>query len=470
MRMDHAIFSTPNNVKLTIEERPTPASYAHYADGKDLGEAMQMWRVQTEGYLEGKGQLVGVVSRDTGFLDSPDTEWISGGVNSKGPNAVAIGRHGNFFHWGFAASPKYMTEEGKLVLVNALHYIARFDGQTPMVRKRQGDSPRAYVEQALDSISDEAYAETLARYAKMRVDDAERREEVQARINAGEEVSEMDQRRLTYPEIEDPGRMDRIERYLPAEFFAQNKDNPIAITAFVNENLPYYRPSGWYEMEVDEELKSFGIGSNDPQLIARLVEARRAKDSELAQTLLVRYTSESFTTAEGWATWFLVNSDRMFFTESGGYKWMVNTLNESPLRANPKNPLATRLTREPIKAGGKNGHYRFTLSVDILAGWHAYDQVPAGSPFIPITLKLELPKGAEQVTEWTRPASYPDRDNPDLTVYEGTLEFTCEVAPGQAEDLHGYQCSIKYQVCDMNMCLPPATKTIKLFTGRKVLR
>ena len=86
MRSQHAIFHTPNSVQLTIANEATPPAYAR----EGLGATMPMWRVQTEGYTEGTGQPIGVVSRDAGFLDSPDVEWISSGVNSKNSNAVAI--------------------------------------------------------------------------------------------------------------------------------------------------------------------------------------------------------------------------------------------------------------------------------------------------------------------------------------------------------------------------------------------
>ncbi len=102
-----------------------------------------MWRVQTEGYQDGSRQLIGLVSDFNGFLDSPDTEVLSSGVNTKGPSSVAIGRHGNFLQWGFAASPTWMTDEAKLVFVNAIHYIAKFDGQAPVARKVRGSLPRS---------------------------------------------------------------------------------------------------------------------------------------------------------------------------------------------------------------------------------------------------------------------------------------------------------------------------------------
>jgi len=41
---------------------------------------------------------------------------------------VAIGRHGNFLHWGFAALSDDMTDEARDVFANAVVYIAGFAG------------------------------------------------------------------------------------------------------------------------------------------------------------------------------------------------------------------------------------------------------------------------------------------------------------------------------------------------------
>lgn len=76
-----------------------------------------------------------MVSRPGGFEDSPEAEIISGGVSAKTWDAVAIGRHGNFLHWGFAASSDDMTDEVRDVFANAVVYIAGFAGQTPVARK-----------------------------------------------------------------------------------------------------------------------------------------------------------------------------------------------------------------------------------------------------------------------------------------------------------------------------------------------
>jgi hypothetical protein len=78
---------------------------------------------------------VGMVSDGHGFEDSPDCERISGGVNSKGPMAVAIGRQANLLQWGFYGAPDRMTGSAKRAFLNAIVYMRRFDGHVPLVRK-----------------------------------------------------------------------------------------------------------------------------------------------------------------------------------------------------------------------------------------------------------------------------------------------------------------------------------------------
>ena len=48
---------------------------------------------------------------------------------------MAIGRHGNFFMWGFGVSPIHMTDEARTVFANSISYISHFKGQKPVVRK-----------------------------------------------------------------------------------------------------------------------------------------------------------------------------------------------------------------------------------------------------------------------------------------------------------------------------------------------
>ena len=420
-----------------------------------------MWRVQTEGYTEGTGQLVGIVSRDAGFLDSPDVEWISGGVNTKGPNAVALGRHGNFFHWGFAASPTYLTEEAKLVFVNALHYIARFDGETPVARKQQGVLVRSDVESMIESISDEGYARTLAMYAEIREDDAARKAEIRARIEAGEEVSDLDRRIADSPPPRDPGRFDRVRRLIAPDVWSSLGEDPERVARHLRANLPYMHPTGeWYSLAVDEELKRFGVANDDPALLERAVAALAGDGAGLARTLLARYTEQAFESQAEWTAWLAEHEDRLFFSEAAGYKWLVARRalgSEAPvLEPTAQEPAVFAATLRAL--GG--GRHELTVHARILEGWHAYDEVGPGVPYVPLSLELELPNGWVAEGVWTRPDVHVDPTNPRVTLLEGELAYRRVLVAPDAGEAASVVCAVRYQVCDASMCLPPAQERL----------
>ncbi len=462
MRVDHEIFHTPHQVALTIEEQPTPQAYGRF----DLGDTMPMWRVQTEGYTDGDDQLIGVVSSDAGFLDSPDVEWISGGVNTKRPDAVALGRHGNLFHWGFAASPTYMTEEAKLVFVNAIHYIAKFDGRRPIARRVPGIMSRAGVREALDRISEAGHAVELAQHEYFLQRIRERNAEIRARIAAGESVADVERRALDSPLPKAPERFAPVKRFVPEEDWEALAGDETAIRARIEADLPYLRGEGWYQLVVDEELRAFGVANHDPALLDRAVGALRAGDGEraqLARTLLQRYTDERFATAAEWAAWLDENRDRLFFTEIGGFKWLVDARAPRARAALPEVGSAVLLEPsldEPVVGAlavtsQQDGNHALVLAVSILEGWHAYRDVPEGQPYVPMTVTLDLPGGMTAVGDWQLPAGAPYPADPEITVYEGQLEFRHEIS---GELLSGAEvaCELRYQVCDENMCLPPS--------------
>ena len=76
---------------------------------------------------------------------------------------------------------------------------------------------------------------------------------------------------------------------------------------------------------VDTDLAALGISSNRKletleKLINLLDDPARA---DRARFLLGRYTLESFATSPEWRAWFTQNRERLFFTDVGGYKFMV---------------------------------------------------------------------------------------------------------------------------------------------------
>jgi hypothetical protein len=127
--LDHEVYRAPLAVQPQFELRTTPANYRlGYVSAGKLPDQMKVWRVQNSP----KGS---VVAWGSGFEDSPDAEVLALGLNRlKRYGDVGIGRQANVLQWGYGDPPSQMTEAGRRLFINCIHYICRFDGQTPLVR------------------------------------------------------------------------------------------------------------------------------------------------------------------------------------------------------------------------------------------------------------------------------------------------------------------------------------------------
>ncbi len=266
--LDHEVYRTPLAVQPEFEFRATPENYRRgYVQQRKLPDHMRVWRVQDAP----KGS---VVAWGSGFTDSPDAEILALGLNrAKRYGDVGIGRQGNVLQWGYGDPPSGMTEAGRRLFLNCIHYIRRFDGQTPLVR-REG----------------EGRLNTL-QWVPARKDTTE-----QKLVFAG-----------TYPQDvmrKYQGRADELNAY------------------YVKHPELLYWDQGF---RVDAELQSLGLESNrDLKTLRRLIELLEdQRRATTARKLLGRYTDRSFETAPQWRQWFEENKDRIYFTDVGGYKFLV---------------------------------------------------------------------------------------------------------------------------------------------------
>jgi hypothetical protein len=269
---DHEVYRTPLAVKFQAEYWDTPDNYRETFLGPDkLPDKIKVWRVQQTDKDYG-----GVVARGGGFGDSPDTEVLAVGFNrGKAYGSIGIGRHGNFLQWGYSASPSQMTEPGKALFVNCIHYIRHFDGKAPLVRAQS---------------TDRLHVLSLA-----------------AIINR---VSENE-------------RQEFFLRVFPKELYDKYKSDPKGLTQYYQTNMEWVYHDRVFR--VDEDLKALGIESNRKlstleRLIALLDDPSKAATASL---LLKRYTNVSFDSPQQWRQWSEANRDRLFFTDVGGYKFRV---------------------------------------------------------------------------------------------------------------------------------------------------
>ena len=253
------------------EMKKTPGNY----HGRNLSEEklpneMKVWNVQNSGKRYGS-----VVARAYGFTDSPDTEVLAKGFNTgKEYGAVGVGRHGNFLQWGYSSSPSKMTEAGRKFFLNCICYIHKFDGKAPLVRRASSDRLNAM-----------------------------RLAAVITRISGDKKEFFM--------------------RLFSAELWEKYGTDPDGLVKYYRENLEcVYRNKTYL---IDSEIKSLGLDSNRSldsleRLIVLLQDETKA---DTARLLLSRYTNQSFQNAQGWKKWFEDNRDRIYFSDVGGYKFLV---------------------------------------------------------------------------------------------------------------------------------------------------
>lgn len=250
---------------MKFASRATPYGFKKYANGANIGKEMDMWLVQ-QSYSK-----VGQIMSGMGFEDSPDCEFLAGGETTKDVDGMAMGRCGNIFHWGFSASPAYMTESAKIVFVNTVFYMAKFNGEKSLVKRHRSIS-RKWVDEI-------CYKKTH-----------------------------------------------KLIDHKTGKFSTTGDNEKDDLVKYYTENYNYFYFIGRNSTPVlDEEAKSLGIANNDVHLLEKCVGMLlEGKDTDKALTLLKRYTEEEFTTVKEWKKWLKKNKKKLFFTELGGYKFMVD--------------------------------------------------------------------------------------------------------------------------------------------------
>lgn len=344
---EHEIFASPFKTGITLENKETPEGVLKAYDGGNVAKNILMWEVNKEGYLDGNGFRVGMVARGWNFEDSPNSEIISGGVSSKQKTAVALGRHGNFFLWGFAGSPDYMTEEAKVVFVNAVVYTYKHKNDKPVVRKyNERIATRQYIDELLFYTTKPSYLSYVETYKGFNASNLKAKEKLQKKVDAGETLTQMEKMRLnSKPQV----ILDR-EGYLKKNIGRQSWSeitgfDTLAIRKFISKNRDYFysEPSGFYDLKVDEDIKSMEVANTDIRVLDKAISMLENNvDIDKAYRVLLRYTLEDFKSAEAWRAWFEKHRADMFFSDMAGFVWLINDADKNPkVRARNDAEIAT---------------------------------------------------------------------------------------------------------------------------------
>jgi hypothetical protein len=254
-----------------------------------------------------------------GFDDSPDAEVFAQGIAMKGPDTVSLGRHANYFLWGFSGPPAEMTPAAQRLFLNVVSYMRQFDGQAPLVRRtslaRQWALRNALIPRSLSEESQKRAAEQLReRLPQFRSTIPEKfRDDPDAFI--AERVAKTREAELAW-----------MKQVIPKPLFDEFGMDTEKYLAYYRENFEYLRadPGDLTMFVVDDDAKSVGPSNRRPEFLERCVSMLERNDRpEVAIRLLKRYTSEDFKTAPQWRAWFDANRPRLFFSDAGGYRFFV---------------------------------------------------------------------------------------------------------------------------------------------------
>lgn len=267
------IFRSPLAVDTTLEHRDK--------DAKD-GYAGGTWLVHSGEFPEID---VGMVSDGHGFEDSPDCERIAGGVNSKGPIAVAIGRQANLLQWGFYGAPDRMTVPAKRAFLNAIVWMKEFAGQRPLADKQA--QARSWFSQYIDVLEAMSPAE---------------------RAQTG-----------------DKSLAGYLAKRFPPELVKDGLD-VARLRAWYRQNEEFFGPGADRRgPAVDADLAALGVSNRKPEFLDWLLETLTSRpEDERALRLAARYLGTAGTTAASACAHIRAHRDRLFFSDTAGFLWLVD--------------------------------------------------------------------------------------------------------------------------------------------------
>ena len=330
---------------------------------------------------------------------------------------------------------------------------------------------REYLKELKHWATRKACLESVEEYREWNLQMAEKKKQAEAKQARGEALTDEEQMVLRFTPQPEDSYEDMLKTNQGALFEKFGTDEQAYLDYYDANKDWFYGGEGTYQLVVDEDVKSWEIPNNDIRLLDKAIrEWEKGGEVDKAKRVLERYTLCRFPTPQEWREWYEANKGRMFFTEAGGWLFLVDTRDASVpgndyavreqrvadaaaaraegLVTDDKNPVLAEMTVEE----GTDGDKVVVVRMKIHPGYHIYAIVQPGDAFIPTTLDFVLPAGYEKVGELQRP-SFKGYNDAGTTIYEGKAEFR-QVIHGNGGGT--VQCTIGYQCCDAHICFPPS--------------
>ena len=453
IRTEHPVFHRPFDVRLTLENRPTPEDFYNYNQDWVLPREIPMWRVVRD------SSRIGMVSGWYGLSEGNDAEFISGGHCMKSYENMAIGRHGNFFLWGFGAAPDRMTAEAQTVFANSVDYISRFAGHKPVVRKFNYPVLRDKIRDFLTVLTPEGYQIYLKGVDTYNCWLVKKQEDLR---RSGKTLSAEEQKFMERGPMKPWSHLEYVKKNSQFGLIYDYQMDIEAVRNFLTENMDYFNCGHLSEgkLFVDEEVKELGIPNWDIRLLdtcVKMLETQR--QPEKALRILKRYTNQQFNDTAQWRSWLDTCRGKLFFTELGDYKFMGDgseCINYA-IREKEKEERPVVVSVDLVDNGKEQ---EIKVCFKIQSGYHIYASGGKDCPLVLTNVAFTFPEGVRKIGELQKPASRKYAGDSEVRIYKGEVVFAQKISiqnPGNAA--MQIKCIVDYQCCNADICLSPEKET-----------
>jgi Disulphide bond corrector protein DsbC len=278
-----------------------------------------------------------------------------------------------------------------------------------------------------------------------------------------------------------------LTEWIPDDLLAQTGGDGEKLKAIYEGKEGFiWVPLGTSALSVDEDVLSLGIPNNDIRLLEKCIgQLDDESVSARARRVLTRYTGLAFEGQAEWTDWLKANREKLYFSDSYGYRFFTGPAGPGPTQDHVRNVVAelvqpdtTEVAPVSVAAGfatAKDLPYagigdRLTLVVRmrIRDGWHTYASAPEGNPMIPTRLDVKLPSGLHWAGEWrmsTAPSSREKDKKGGSVEQQGDVLFVRSLhVAGMPEGENGkvtVRGELQFQSCNELKCLPPATLPVE---------
>lgn len=296
------------------------------------------------------------------------------------------------------------------MFINAVIYISKFKEQ-PVARKMNDRiSTRHYVDAMKYLVTREAWEANNKANREFNKNVFETQKRAKEKLAKNEKLDEMENVYLNFKLEPEPTFSEYVKSRVPQLYHVFGDDSE-EYTRYYDRNKPYFYGGGDmdYGIDIDEDVRTLGIANNDKRMLDKAITMlENGEDTLLAERVLRRYTLCRFDQPSDWRKWYETYKDKMFFSESGGWLWLINTQDKSVPGTDysiiSKNeeivnlPELTSMTdnKNPVMASAlinklEEDSYEVVIRMKIHQGYHTYAQVSEQEPFIPTVVNIEIP-------------------------------------------------------------------------------